>query len=522
MTGADREDGDAAYAAGLSLIGAGAGVRVVATIVGSAAGIAATSLVVRLLGTTRYGVVAFLMSVVLLFPGVGRLGVMWGAIGALSRAHSKGDEQELSDITHGVVTVTALSGVIGAVLVFALAQFIPPGLGIGTRVLVGLGLGVLLLGSELGVGAVAVARSLGRVVLNEAPNLTLIVGRLVVLLALWAMGAADLRTVAIAYGVTGVAASVVSWAIIVKLIPGARRIWRPDLAAARALLALSIPYVVFGLAAIALERLDVFVLGLTRSTGEVGVYEPTLKLVERLMLVVPLLFSAQFFPVATRLLAADAREGYRDLYVRISKIVYVLAFPALIALAAFPETMLRALYGGAFPIHPGVAWALLVGYGVNVAFGFNAAALAATGERRPMFRVGTAMLVTMIGLAIVLIPAFGALGAAWATSGTYVVMNLVCAWSLWRTTGAHPLKAGLVGVIATSGLPLGLALLIRRVAPPSSIWIAAGWTLALWAAWIVLLLAFRLVRGSEITPLLAVVTRRREDGRGPDEERTWD
>jgi O-antigen/teichoic acid export membrane protein len=279
-------------------------------------------------------------------------------------------------------------------------------------------------------------------------------------------------------------------------------VFLPDLAAARELLVGSLPFAVTGLAMIVISRFDVVILGLTGTRIEVGAYEPALKVVEQAMLLVPLLFIAQYLPVASRAFAGGDNTEFRELYVGVSKIAYVMAFPAVIVFAAFPETILHVLYGPGFPASGLVAWLLLPGFVVNLAFGLNSSALAAVGNRRALARTGAIATAAMIVLALVLVPAFGATGAASATSATYVVLNVVVAFELVRATGVQPFRMDFVLTLLSSLGPLAAALAIRAWAGPVGFWPAFGSVIALSAVWVALLFGLRVVRRDELTRLL--------------------
>jgi O-antigen/teichoic acid export membrane protein len=252
----------------------------------------------------------------------------------------------------------------------------------------------------------------------------------------------------------------------------------------------SLPFAVVGLSVIFNSRFDVVVLGLTGTGTEVGVYEPTLKLVEQAMLLVPLLFAAQYLPVASRIFAAGDASEFRDLYIVLSKLVFVMASPAVIVFAAFPETILRALYGPDFPASGLVVWLLLPGFVINLAFGVNSSALTAAGDRRALARTG---LVTT-----------AAKGAAAATSATYAILNLVVALALVRAAGVLPFRRDFVVTMLSWLGPLAAALAIRTSGAAIDVWQAFGVGVGLSVAWVVLLFALGVLRRSEITRLLPV------------------
>jgi O-antigen/teichoic acid export membrane protein len=326
-------------------------------------------------------------------------------------------------------------------------------------------------------------------------------GRLAAVGLLAAFDVADLRWVAAGYALGAVAGVAASWRAA-RVVLGKARVFLPDLAAAREMLVGSLPFAVTGLATIVISRFDVVILGLTGTRIEVGAYEPALKVVEQAMLLVTLLFIAQYLPVASRAFARGDNAEFRELYVGVSKIAFVMAFPAVMVFAAFPEAILHALYGAGFPASGRLVWILLPGFVVNLAFGLNSSALAAVGNRRALTRTGTIATAAMVVLALLLVPLFGATGAASATSATYVILNIVVAIELMRAAGVQPFRTDFVLTLLSSLGPLMAALAIRTWAGPVDLWQAVGSVVVLSVVWIALLFGVGVVRRDEIIRLL--------------------
>jgi O-antigen/teichoic acid export membrane protein len=181
-----------------------------------------------------------------------------------------------------------------------------------------------------------------------------------------------------------------------------------------------------------------------------------------------------------------------------------MASPAVIVFAAFPETILRALYGPDFPASGLVVWLLLPGFVINLAFGVNSSALTAAGDRRALARTGLVTTAAMAVLALALVPPFGAKGAAAATSATYAILNLVVALALVRAAGVLPFRRDFVVTMLSWLGPLAAALAIRTSGAAIDVWQAFGVGVGLSVAWVVLLFALGVLRRSEITRLLPV------------------
>ena len=497
----DRGTATRPRAEGYALIGLGAGIRLIGIAAGTLAGVFTVALAVRLLGPSSYGTLAFGLSTAVLFAGIGRLGLdpsVARAVALVSREEGAGDRAR---IARGALTLVALTSAVGAAATMLVVFLGTGGLGHGTRLLLGLSLGLILYSSNVAAVSGALARGVGRVGLMELPNLSSTLGRLCTVGLLAALGVAELRWIAAGFALAALLGLVVSRQVTRSVI-GSSGTRVPRLRAARVLLPDALPFAVTGLATIVISRFDVLVLGLSRTSVEVGRYEPVLRIVEQAMLLAPLLFTAQYLPVASRALAAGDRAGFANLYIGISKLVVVVSLPAVVLLAAFPESLLRTLYGSAFPAGGLIVWVLLPGFAVNLALGLNSSALAASGRRLPLARSGAAATVAMVVLALALIPPFGATGAAAATSATYVVFNVWVSVELRHATGIHPLRADLAFTVLSAAIAVGAALEIRAQLDPSSLGEALGLSCAISTGWAALLLGARLVRPEEIRRLL--------------------
>jgi O-antigen/teichoic acid export membrane protein len=455
--------------------------------IGIAGGILTTAFAVRLLSLENYGYLAFLMSAVATATAFISVFTMNGVTRETSSQISK-DPARLRELGRGAVAISALGGVMIFVILVAIAES-RSGLSADSRLAAGLGLGMMAFATTHGILASAIARGLRRFALMEVPPLLVVLGRLTVIVSLTIAGRADLTAVLVGYGIVGLICLVLSQ-IVISRIAGGKRGWlRPSFAAGKRLVTLTYPYALAGLGVLVIAWADVLVLGFVRPATEVARYEPVLRITDRMMLVVPNLFAGSFLPVATGLFERGTREAFNALYRLISRYVYALSMPFLILLIAFPETIIRTMYGASFPGRPILVWVLLFGYVINLITGMNYLAIGATGDRVAIVRPAAIAAGVMILLAVGLIIPFGPLGAAYATSLSFLVLNVLVSVALYRKTGAHPFDARFLRVITTSFLPVAGAIFLREHGLGSDFWAALGISGAAWAAWMLLLAA---------------------------------
>lgn len=467
-----------------SMIGTGVIARFVGTGLAMVSGVATTSIAVRLLGSSAYGILAFAASTGALVAGLARLGLEPGLARAITSMRAGGSGGDVASLTRGAVALNTAGGLLAAIFVVALVPLVDHGAGIGVTLVVAGSIAVYTYAANTAAITGAIARGLGLLPLMEVPNVTLSLGRLAAVVVVAAVGLGTLGWVAGAWFASGVLTLAVCLVLARRLTHGLTRPLRPEVGAGRDLLRLSLPFAVTGVATVALSRVDVVVLGLTHDSAVVGEYEPTLKLVEQALLWAPTLFIGPFLPVATRLHTIGDERGFRALYAGNSKLVYVAAFPAVLLLATAPVQTLHVVFGSGYAAHETIVWILLGGFVVNLAFGLNTNALAAWGARRALIRVGLVGLVSMVTLACALVPPFGAVGAAAATALTYAIVNTTASVLLHRASQVLPFDRSMAITVATSALAVALLAAGGHAVGEQGFPVSLAGTMAVWAIWL--------------------------------------
>jgi O-antigen/teichoic acid export membrane protein len=491
------------YRDAMQLVGAAAGARLVGTTIALGAGFLTTVFAVRLFGVATYGLVAFGLSAVDLVAVLASLGLQAATVRSVSVLRAEGDGGGMARLVRSVFTVVAALGVLGAGLVFGLDLALK-GAPLSDRMLLAVGLAGLLVARNAANATYALAQGLRRVVIMEIPNLVLLVAQLLVVGSLWLWGNRSIAILGIGLVICAGVGLIASGRALHAMLPSEQRRLRLAPKDGVRFLGEAVPYAVAGVAVETIADFDVLTLGLTGPSHEVGIYEPTLRVVDRLMIAPPILFNAGFVPGASVLYGHGDLESFGALYVTVSKLAYLVTFPLVVALAAFPDTLLHLIFGAAFPVRHDVVDILLVGYVTNLIFGLNAGALMATGRRRLLLLAYLISFVTMVTSALALVPRFGAVGAAEATALSYLVMNGAVGWALHRATGVHPFRRDMAVTVASS-----LLVLIAVAAVDAARWSPTGRVSSvavLTCAWVAFLFGARVVRMEE---LARIVPRRR-------------
>jgi O-antigen/teichoic acid export membrane protein len=170
-------------------------------------------------------------------------------------------------------------------------------------------------------------------------------------------------------------------------------------------------------------------------------------------------FGMLFVPLASRLHARGAADELEDLYWQTAAWSALFSFPIFGLAIAFGKPLATLLFGDDYAGSGVVLAALVVGHFVTAAIGPNGSLLAVHGKVRYIVVTNVVAIAASVTLAVLLIPAFGALGAAVAGSATLVLVNVVRQTGLTRRTTIRSFDRRVFGIYAVLAA-LSAALLI--------------------------------------------------------------
>ena len=136
-------------------------------------------------------------------------------------------------------------------------------------------------------------------------------------------------------------------------------------------------------------------------------------------------FGLLFMPAMARMFARNDRDGLAHLYWQNAIWITVISFPIFLLTFSLAEPLTLLLFGERYA-ESGLIMALLAfGYYFNAALGFNADTLRIHGKLRYTVIVDFVSMAISAGLHLLLIPRFGAFGAAIGTCATLVIYNVL-------------------------------------------------------------------------------------------------
>lgn len=225
---------------------------------------------------------------------------------------------------------------------------------------------------------------------------------------------------------------------------------------ARDVLSFTIPLLSTDLLFIAMNTTDALFLGLFHGTEEVAALRVIQPLVG-LNLLVFSSFTILYTPVASRLFARNDRSGVADLYWRTAIWMAVFSFPIFAVTTSLAEPITVTLYGERYADSALYLALLSFGAYTNAALGFNGLTLRVFGFVRYTIVINLIAAAVNVTLNLLLIPQYGALGAAISTMSTTILHNILKQLGLRLGTGIdvfawNYLRVYVLIALATVGL----------------------------------------------------------------------
>ena len=386
-------------------------------------------LLARLIGVAGVGLYFLAITVVDIGATISRLGLENVGLRFASIAYSRGDRGTLAALYRRSMGLAVGAGIAIALPIWLIVSHLPLG---GDRapelraefpllVFALVPLALLIIQAEFlkGIGASSVGTFAHAVV----PPLLLLAGGIV----LWLLDAATLHGIILTYVIVAFVSMIIAVAVWNWRLPG---IWRERGAFdTRRLLRTSMPVLLVTSMNLVMGWTDILVLGIWADAKQVGIYGIS----TRIALLTAFVLGAINVVVAPQFAALHAEgnvAALRRLAQQSAFWTSVAAAPALLVLVLVPDLILQ-LFGPQFKEG---AWALRIlalGQFVNLATGPVGTLLLMTGHEKLMRNnVAASAALNLLGN-LVLVPSYGAVGAATSTALSLAFMNIV-SWIMVR------------------------------------------------------------------------------------------
>ncbi|MFB6227485.1 MAG: oligosaccharide flippase family protein [Halobacteriales archaeon] len=211
----------------------------------------------------------------------------------------------------------------------------------------------------------------------------------------------------------------------------------------RNVLEFSIPLTFSNLSSLMYRNIDLVFLGVFWGAGQVAIYNVAYPF-SRLLLVGTGAFGFLFVPVVSSFHAEDELNDAKRVYQVTTKWLLLMVSPPFAVMALFPEMSIKVLFGAKYVDGSLTLVVLAVGFFLTNATGLNGSVLTSIGRSKIVMLTDVTAMVLNVILNLLLIPEYSFLGAAIATSVTYVGRDFANGVVLYHLTEIHPFTTSMV------------------------------------------------------------------------------
>ncbi|MFQ5441891.1 MAG: flippase [Thermodesulfobacteriota bacterium] len=227
----------------------------------------------------------------------------------------------------------------------------------------------------------------------------------------------------------------------------------------------SIPLFLNGFTAVVMKFTDVTMLGIFLDETQVGVYAAASMFAVFLSSSVNMSINSIIAPMVATEHGRKNTENIKHIFISTTRWMLYVSLPvAVFVIVARDNVML--LFGERFLTDgPMVLFILTIGHMVNCITGGTGNVLSMTGHQHKELGSNIAAMALNVALNLLLIPAYGVIGAAIATSSTLVVANALRVIWVYRIFNVHPFASGPLKLLAVGAFFLLVSFVDRLYLP---------------------------------------------------------
>ena len=250
--------------------------------------------------------------------------------------------------------------------------------------------------------------------------------KLAVVFAVIAAGA-DVRTLAWSSVAASAAGLAVNLVVLLKVLKGhgvfdwidPRRIVLP----AREVLRFTLPLLTSDLLAGLVHAASIVMIAYFYDTASVGVYRVALP-IANLNSAIMASFAVLYLPLAARLYARHDTAALNELYWRTAAWIAALSFPIFAVTFSLARPIIVGVYGASYAYAGLLLQIAAAAFYFNVALGFNSLTLRLVGRTRLVVALDLTTFAGVAALDLLLVPRYGALGAAVGAAAGLIARNI--------------------------------------------------------------------------------------------------
>jgi len=275
----------------------------------------------------------------------------------------------------------------------------------------------------------------------------------------------------------------------------------------KTLLVFSLPLVVFSILWNFMTRIDTILLGMLKTSFDVGIYQTAVPTAQ-FLLVIPGALGTLFLPVISEFLSSGKTDSIGKVYRTIFAWIFYMNLPLLLVLIIYPNAVINVLFGPAY-ITAGGSLRILATACFIYAISMLSVSIIGLYEKTKYFILNSGVcLAIAAGLSYMLIPAYGIIGAAAANITALSAYTAITVYEAYVFSGHLPFskkiaKSLAAGVISILSVYFATKILFAEL----SIWILAPMFVVFIAMYALLLLILKGVGKEDIMILKAIETK---------------
>jgi len=205
---------------------------------------------------------------------------------------------------------------------------------------------------------------------------------------------------------------------------------------AKTLIAYCLPLTIANIFGVVAPRADILILGYWTKSEEVGVYLAAFQTAAILSLVLGA-FVTGAAPILSRAWGQHGLARMQASYQTVSRLSIIVSLPIFCGLILFAKDIL-GIFGTEFIAGVPALIVLALGQIFNNATGAANSVLLMSGHSRLVMMNTVVMGIVLLAATAASIPLWGIIGAAFAASGTFIVINVIRVIQVWRLHRVQP------------------------------------------------------------------------------------
>ena len=428
----------------------GAGLVFIGLIVGRLIGYLTRLVIARYMGPAEYGILVLALSAFSIASVIGLVGLQGGLLRFVPEFVGKNENKKIRSAVYYCIKIALPLSIFISVGLFFSADFISKNIFHES----GLTLILQIIAASIPFNVVA-SVFLGAIMgLKKAEYRILIddtikpFSRFIFLLVAVFIGF-GLAGAATAYLISFIIAVVGGLLIILKLTEkNPIAITKKEM---RCIISYSWPMMFTSVIFIVMGQIDSLMIGFFKVASDVGVYNSALPTVET-MVIIPVSMMALFLPVISELHSRQKLKEIGEMYKQVVKWILIGCLPLLVAFTLLSAQILGILFGDIY-VKGAVALSILsVGYFVSGVLYPSYDIINLHKKTRYHIYISVFAMSLNVILNYFLIPVYGIIGAAIATSITYTILALAMTATAYKLSRLSPFSGNFLRVLVAGGI----------------------------------------------------------------------